>query len=191
MPHAKECTRPSLRGVFRAPGATDLHDTPYVIDSEWVYVPSTAGLVANMKKRADADVPCGAVHNKEATQGTAPVSLTHTLDPWTWRYAMSKLDTRTWRTIAALSCALLLLVIIYCVLMHEARFDPFEFLGLEHGTEDVKEIKRAYRRVCNRYHHDMSEGTGEDIFAKATRAYEVLTADKSCRADYKQDICWA
>jgi len=182
--HGMHATLVSLRGVFRAPGATDLHDTDSVIDSEWVYVPSTAGLVANMKKCADTDVPCGALHNKKAL-----VLRTHTLDTWTWRYAMSQLDTRTWRTIAALSCTLLLLVIIRCVLMHEARFDPFEFLGLEHGTEDIKEIKRAYRRMCN----DMSESTGlgECIFDKATRAYEVLTADKSCRVDYKQDRCWA
>ncbi len=62
----------------------------------------------------------------------------------------------------------------------------YEILGLQkNASED--EIKRAYRKLAQKYHPDTSSGdkAGEQKFKEATTAYEVLS-DKQKRSQYDQ-----
>ena len=52
----------------------------------------------------------------------------------------------------------------------ELNYNPFEVLGLHQPTDDVKLIKKAYRKQSLRFHPDKNGGN-EDDFALVTKAY--------------------
>src|SRR5699024_12782956 len=62
-----------------------------------------------------------------------------------------------------------------------AKRDFYEILGLDkNATQD--EIKKAYRKLSNKYHPDMKDGPDEK-FKEVSEAYEVLSDDNK-RAQY-------
>ena len=65
-----------------------------------------------------------------------------------------------------------------------AKRDYYEVLGVAKGAE-VKEIKKAYRKVAMKYHPDKNPGdkAAEDKFKEAAEAYEILS-DEQKRARY-------
>ncbi|EPC00082.1 molecular chaperone DnaJ [Litchfieldella anticariensis FP35 = DSM 16096] len=67
-----------------------------------------------------------------------------------------------------------------------SKRDYYEVLGLERGA-DQKEIKKAYRRLAQKYHPDRNpdDETAAEKFREVSEAYEVL-ADSEKRAAYDQ-----
>ena len=62
--------------------------------------------------------------------------------------------------------------------------DFYSVLGIDKSA-DEKEIKKAYRRLANKYHPDKNpdDPTAEEKFKEATMAYEVLS-DAQKRSAY-------
>lgn len=59
----------------------------------------------------------------------------------------------------------------------------YEVLGVCEAA-DFEEIKKAYRKMARKYHHDMNRTLGSDeLFMIVQEAYEVL-GDETKRADY-------
>ncbi|WP_299261930.1 molecular chaperone DnaJ [uncultured Kushneria sp.] len=67
-----------------------------------------------------------------------------------------------------------------------SKRDYYEVLGVERGADD-KEIKKAYRRLAQKYHPDRNpdDETAAEKFREVSDAYEVL-ADSDKRAAYDQ-----
>ena len=67
-----------------------------------------------------------------------------------------------------------------------SKRDYYEVLGVERGADD-KEIKKAYRRLAQKYHPDRNpdDETAAEKFREVSDAYEVL-ADGDKRAAYDQ-----
>ncbi|MFD2191934.1 molecular chaperone DnaJ [Pistricoccus aurantiacus] len=67
-----------------------------------------------------------------------------------------------------------------------SKRDYYEILGVERGA-DQKEIKKAYRRLAQKYHPDRNAGdnSSAEKFREVSEAYEVL-ADNEKRAAYDQ-----
>nr|WP_297461059.1 molecular chaperone DnaJ [uncultured Halomonas sp.] len=67
-----------------------------------------------------------------------------------------------------------------------SKRDYYEVLGVERGA-DQKEIKKAYRRLAQKYHPDRNpdDETSAEKFREVSEAYEVLT-DGEKRAAYDQ-----
>ncbi|MFC3285602.1 molecular chaperone DnaJ, partial [Litchfieldella rifensis] len=67
-----------------------------------------------------------------------------------------------------------------------SKRDYYEVLGLDREA-DQKEIKKAYRRLAQKYHPDRNPGdeTAAEKFREVSEAYEVLT-DSEKRAAYDQ-----
>ncbi|MBZ9540042.1 molecular chaperone DnaJ [Modicisalibacter tunisiensis] len=67
-----------------------------------------------------------------------------------------------------------------------SKRDYYEVLGVERGA-DQKEIKKAYRRLAQKYHPDRNpdDDTAAEKFREVSEAYEVLTDDEK-RAAYDQ-----
>ncbi|WP_280562605.1 MULTISPECIES: molecular chaperone DnaJ [unclassified Chromohalobacter] len=67
-----------------------------------------------------------------------------------------------------------------------SKRDYYEVLGIERGA-DQKEIKKAYRRLAQKYHPDRNpdDDTSAEKFREVSDAYEVL-ADEEKRAAYDQ-----
>ncbi|REC93436.1 molecular chaperone DnaJ [Kushneria indalinina] len=67
-----------------------------------------------------------------------------------------------------------------------SKRDYYEVLGVERGADD-KEIKKAYRRLAQKYHPDRNpdDETAAEKFREVSDAYEVL-ADSEKRAAYDQ-----
>ncbi len=67
-----------------------------------------------------------------------------------------------------------------------SKRDYYEVLGVERGADD-KEIKKAYRRLAQKYHPDRNpdDDTAAEKFREVSDAYEVLS-DSDKRAAYDQ-----
>ncbi|GHC34669.1 molecular chaperone DnaJ [Aidingimonas halophila] len=67
-----------------------------------------------------------------------------------------------------------------------SKRDYYEILGVERGA-DQKEIKKAYRRLAQKYHPDRNpdDSSAAEKFREVSEAYEVLTDDEK-RAAYDQ-----
>lgn len=67
-----------------------------------------------------------------------------------------------------------------------SKRDYYEVLGVERGA-DPKEIKKAYRRLAQKYHPDRNpdDETSAEKFREVSEAYEILT-DSEKRAAYDQ-----
>ncbi|MFC0336779.1 molecular chaperone DnaJ [Kushneria avicenniae] len=67
-----------------------------------------------------------------------------------------------------------------------SKRDYYEVLGVERGADD-REIKKAYRRLAQKYHPDRNpdDDTAAEKFREVSDAYEVL-ADSDKRAAYDQ-----
>ena len=67
-----------------------------------------------------------------------------------------------------------------------SKRDYYEVLGVAKSA-DAKEVKRAYRKLAQKYHPDRNPDNkeAEDKFKEATEAYEVLS-DEQKRAAYDQ-----
>ncbi|WP_456268387.1 molecular chaperone DnaJ [Kushneria sp. AK178] len=67
-----------------------------------------------------------------------------------------------------------------------SKRDYYEVLGVERGADD-REIKKAYRRLAQKYHPDRNpdDETAAEKFREVSDAYEVL-ADSDKRAAYDQ-----
>ncbi len=67
-----------------------------------------------------------------------------------------------------------------------SKRDYYEVLGVEKGA-DVKDIKKAYRRVAMKYHPDRNPDApdADEKFKEATEAYEILS-DSEKRQAYDQ-----
>ena len=79
-----------------------------------------------------------------------------------------------------------------------SKRDYYEVLGVERGA-DTKDIKKAYRRLAQKYHPDRNpdDAEAEALFKEAAEAYEVLR-DSQKRARYDRfghdagdfECCW-
>ena len=60
-----------------------------------------------------------------------------------------------------------------------SKRDYYEVLGIERGA-DQKEIKKAYRRLAQKYHPDRNpdDDTAAEKFREVSEAYEVLTDEE-------------
>ena len=67
-----------------------------------------------------------------------------------------------------------------------SRFDPYQILGIEQGSE-VSLIKKAYRKLSLKYHPDKNIGdkVAEEMFMKIAKAYEALT-DETSKENYEK-----
>lgn len=67
-----------------------------------------------------------------------------------------------------------------------SRFDPYQILGIEQGSE-TSIIKKAYRKLSLRYHPDKNIGdkAAEEMFMKIAKAYEALT-DELSKENYEK-----
>ena len=67
-----------------------------------------------------------------------------------------------------------------------SKRDYYEVLGVEKGA-DQKEIKKAYRRLAQKFHPDRNpdDNTSAEKFREVSEAYEVLS-DGEKRAAYDQ-----
>ena len=70
--------------------------------------------------------------------------------------------------------------------MAEQKRDYDEVLGVSKGASD-DEIKKAYRKLAKKYHHDVNPGdkAAEANFKEVNEAYSILS-DKDKRARYDQ-----
>ena len=68
-----------------------------------------------------------------------------------------------------------------------ASLDPWETLGVAPGASKAK-IRRAYRRLAQRYHPDLNPGDpeAEERFKEVQAAYEALTKRSSRREPRRQ-----
>ena len=69
-----------------------------------------------------------------------------------------------------------------------SKRDYYEVLGVEKGA-DQKEIKKAYRRLAQKFHPDRNpdDNTAAEKFREVSEAYEVLS-DREKRKLYDETL---